>query len=78
MFQLFAVTYTLEGHEDGFATTVTVDLEEAYQTGMAEMGDARRLLARKAIACRRWGRPEDQSKVELTEIVRLGDPTETP
>lgn len=78
MFQEYAVTYRLEGHSKGFGTTTLVDLDEAKALGREEMGDAARELIRKMIATRRWGRPGDADKVELTEVARLGKPVEFP
>jgi hypothetical protein len=78
MFQHYAVTYNFGPMGQDFGTTTVVDLEEAYNLGMEEMGEARRLLIRKMIACRHLGSASRYPEVFLTEAVRLGTPTETP
>ena len=67
MFQRVAVTYTTSDNTNECFTTCLVDLEE---------GEPRELVARM-IACRRYGRPEMAEHVEL-ELVRIGEPTDTP
>jgi hypothetical protein len=78
MFQQFAVAYKIPGSAQEFGTTCVVDLEEAYQLGMEEMGDARRALLRRMIAIRHLGNLSRAHEVEITEAARLGEPTPTP
>jgi len=78
MFQQYAVTYTLEGNTREFGTTTVVDLDEAKARGTEEMGDIRRVLIQEMIACRQLGSANRRQEVTLTEVARLGAPTETP
>lgn len=78
MFQKYAVAYKLQGWNQEFGTTSEVDLEEAKALGMEEMGEARRELIRRMIACRQLGSVSRADEVTLTEVARLGEPTEFP
>lgn len=79
MFQAYAVTYKLEGHDKGMGTVAVIDLDEAAELVPTQgLEGARDLLLRYMIAVKRWGNINRENMVELTEVARLGGPTENP
>lgn len=72
MFQSYAVTYQLENEEGMKAVTSLVDLDDVTTENTPER------IIRTQIAVRRYGRPAMRVAVQLNEVARLGQPTETP
>lgn len=79
MFQTYAVTYKISDEDQEYRIASVLDLDEVAEW-VSTLGPegARDLLIRKMVAAQRWGRPQDEQRVSLTRVERLGLPSEFP